>query len=75
MEIKKTSKIEEVFNKHPEVAEVMNKHGLHCIGCMMSRFETLEEGAKAHGANDEDIDCMIKEMNEVVGGKENEDNS
>ena len=61
--IAKESKIDEVFREYPETAEIMKKYGLHCIGCMASRFETIEEGAKAHGLDDKEIDAMIEEIN------------
>ena len=70
--ITKKSGIDTVFEKHPETTNIMNKYGLHCFGCMMSRFETIGDGAKAHGLSDEDIDKMIDEMNKFIqekGGK------
>lgn len=60
--------IGEVVQKHPKTAEVMLKYGLHCIGCSVAGWETIEEGAKRHGMDDKDIKKMILEMNEVVVG-------
>ncbi|MFC1754114.1 DUF1858 domain-containing protein [Thermoproteota archaeon] len=58
--------IGEILEKNPEVAEVMAKHGLHCIGCHVGLYEKLEDGCKAHGLDDDKIDLMVKEMNEKV---------
>jgi len=36
-----------------------------CIGCAMARLETIEQGAKAHGFSDEDVDELVKKLNET----------
>jgi len=56
-------KIMDVVADHPEAIEVMFKYGLHCVGCHVAQFESVEDGAKAHGMSDKDIDKMIHEMN------------
>jgi len=56
--------IAEAVEKNPKAAEIMLKYGLHCIGCHISPFETIEQGAMVHGISDEDIDKMVAEMNE-----------
>jgi hybrid cluster-associated redox disulfide protein len=42
------------------------KYGLHCIGCHMSADESIEDGARAHGLDDQEISKMIKEINENI---------
>lgn len=39
----------------PEVAGVLGKFNLGCVGCMGAMNETLEQGAKAHGLDVEEI--------------------
>lgn len=56
----------DIISRYPETAEVMMKYGLHCVGCHVAAFETLEQGAKAHGMSDKDIESMLAEMNELV---------
>ena len=56
----------EIVEKYPKAVEVMLKKGMHCIGCHVAFFETIEDGARAHGMSDKDIEKMLKEMNEVV---------
>ena len=70
MEIKKDMLIGDVVKKHPETAMIMMENGLHCVGCHVSAFETVEQGARAHGISDDDIDRMVDKMNEVVKDKE-----
>ncbi len=56
----------DIVVKYPEVAGVMIKHGLHCVGCHVAAYETLEQGASAHGMSEKEMESMIREMNEVV---------
>ena len=39
----------------PEVAKVLGQFNLGCVGCMGAMNETIEQGARAHGLNAEDI--------------------
>ncbi len=57
----------ELLEKHPESIEILMNSGMHCIGCPASMFETLEDGALAHGIN---VDKLVKEINERL--RENE---
>ena len=64
--ITKESIIGDVLKKHPKSADVMFKHGLHCIGCHVSAFESIENGCKVHGMDEKQIDALVKEINKVV---------
>ena len=64
--ITKNMTFQDVIEKHPNAAEVMIKYGLHCIGCHVASWETIEQGAKGHGMSDSDIDNMVDEMNKAV---------
>jgi len=57
----------EVIQKYPETAEVFLKYGLHCVGCQVAAWETIEQGAMAHGIKD--IDQLVKDLNEAVEEK------
>lgn len=61
--ITKNMKIDEVLKKYPETAEVFGKHGFHCIGCAAASFETLAQGAMAHGIN---VDKLIEDLNKAT---------
>lgn len=65
-EITKGMTLGEIITKYPEVVDIMMKRGLHCVGCHVAAYETLEQGAKAHGMSDKDVESMINEMNELV---------
>lgn len=53
----------ELIQQFPDAAPVLANYGLHCIGCHIAVIETVEQGAKAHGLSEEQIDSMIEEMN------------
>ena len=63
MKINKQMKIDEVLRKYPETVEVFGKHGFHCIGCAAASFESIEQGAVAHGI---DADELIEDLNKAV---------
>jgi len=55
--------IDKVIQKYPSTTEVFMQHGLHCIGCMASTAETIEQGALVHGMKKKDIKRLIKDLN------------
>lgn len=68
--INKSMTFGEVMERYPFAAEIFFKHGLHCVGCHVAFFETIEQGATAHGMDEETIDNMIKEVNNAIKKKE-----
>jgi len=64
--ITKDMTISEVIEEYPSTIETLLMTGVHCIGCHVSYFETLEQGMKGHGMTDEEIDEVINEMNNIV---------
>lgn len=64
--------ITDIVETYPETFEVFMSHGMHCIGCMAAEFETVEEGANAHGI---DVEELMKDLNDVIKTDElDEDN-
>ena len=64
--IKKEMSMGDILAKYPEAADVFQKHGLHCLGCAIASFETIEQGALAHGM---DIDKLLEDLNKVANKK------
>ena len=56
----------EAVSRYPKTAQVMMARGLHCIGCHVAAWESIEDGARGHGLSDKEIDEMVKEMNKVA---------
>lgn len=63
MTITKEMTIEQVVSEYPETMLVFMRHGLHCVGCHVSAYESIEEGAMAHGIN---VDALVADLNKVV---------
>ena len=64
--ITKESIIGDVLKKYPKSAEIMFRHGLHCIGCHVSAFESIEAGCKVHGMDKKQIDALVKDINSIT---------
>ena len=58
--ITKDMPISDVVKKHPETIPVFMKHGLHCIGCAVAAFESVGEGAAAHGI---EVEALVPDLN------------
>ena len=57
--ITKNILIGELVNSYPEKVHILGKHGMHCIGCHVATWETLEQAAQSHGI---DVDNLLKEL-------------
>ena len=64
--ITKDTSIMEVLQAEPESREVFVKHGMHCMGCFGSEFESIEMGARSHEIN---LEVLLAELNEVIRRK------
>ena len=60
MKINKKMSFSEIIQKKPESIEILLGKGMHCIGCGMAGYETLEQGALSHGL---DPDEIVREIN------------
>lgn len=68
--ITKKTKLSQIIKNNPDLAKILIKdYGLHCLGCFAVAFETLEQGAKAHGMSAKEIDKMVKNLNQKLKTK------
>ncbi|MBU4502126.1 MAG: DUF1858 domain-containing protein [Nanoarchaeota archaeon] len=58
--------ISEVVAKHPETIEVFLEHGMGCFGCGIAQFETVAQGAEAHGI---DVKKLMDALNKAAKKK------
>ena len=65
--ITKDMGIMEAIQKYPDIVGVFVAHGLGCIGCAMANFESIEQGAVAHGM---DLESLMKDLNETAAEME-----
>lgn len=61
--ISRNTKLGEILKINESAAEHLFERGLSCIGCPMAMEETLEQGCKAHGMNEKEIEDLLKKIN------------
>lgn len=64
--IAKDTTIGEIVEKYPQIVPALMGLGLHCVGCHAAGFESLEEGFKAHGMDDKQVDEAVNKLNKLV---------
>ena len=45
------------------IAPILMRAGMHCLGCPSSQMESLEEAAMVHGL---DVDVLVKQINDFL---------
>ena len=45
------------------IAPILMRAGMHCIGCPSAQGESLEEAAMVHGM---DVDVLVQQINEML---------
>lgn len=70
MKITKGMNIIEVVQRYPDTMMVFMYAGMGCFGCHAAQFETIEEGATAHGI---DPDKLVEALNEIVEASDEAD--
>ena len=46
------------------IAPILMRAGMHCLGCPSSQMESLEEEAMVHGL---DVDVLVNQINDFLG--------
>ena len=46
------------------IAPILMRAGMHCLGCPSSQMESLEEAAMVHGL---DVDVLVNLINDFLG--------
>lgn len=64
--ITKEIKIGDLMVNYPQAVEILFEEGIHCLGCGAAHFESLEDGLKAHGKSDHEIEEIVKKLNKAV---------
>ena len=45
------------------IAPILMRAGMHCLGCPSSQMESLEEAAMVHGL---DVDVLVNQINDFL---------
>ncbi len=62
--IDKTTLIEEIVEKYPELIRPLREHEIVCIRCGEPIWGTLAQVASEKGI--EDVDAIVEEMNRII---------
>ena len=54
--------IAEILSTNPKTAEVFQRFGMHCLGCLAAAGESVRQAAEVHGIN---LDELITELGKV----------
>ncbi len=64
-------KISDLVTTFPELIDLlMFDYGLHCVNCIISELDTLQEGALLHGIEGKEFDEMLLRIERIVNGEE-----
>ena len=66
VKVTKDDNLSTLLQKYPEVEEILTDYGLHCVGCALNAFDSVEAGSKVHGMDDEEIQEMVDRINEFI---------
>lgn len=50
----------------PNIAPILMRAGMHCLGCPASQMESLEEASMVHGL---DADILVEQINDYLGAE------
>ena len=62
--VTKNTLIGQLLQIDPNIAAILMRAGMHCIGCPSSQMESLEEAAMVHGL---DVDVLVNQINDFLG--------
>ena len=60
-QISKDMKIGELLQVDPNIAAILMRAGMHCIGCPSAHGESLTEAAMVHGMDANKLEVQINE--------------
>ncbi len=60
-QISKDMKIGELLQVDPNIAAILMRAGMHCIGCPSAQGESLTEAAMVHGMDANKLEVQINE--------------
>ncbi len=64
MRITKEMTIFETIRSHPKAMEVFRSYEMSCSGCLAVVEESIEKGARRHGA---DLERLLADLNALFG--------
>ena len=65
-QVSKDMFIGELIRLDPNVAPILMRAGMHCLGCPSAQMESLAEAAMVHGL---DVDVLVAQINDFLENK------
>lgn len=62
-QVTKDTLIGEALAINMDIAPILMKAGMHCVGCPSAQGESIEEACMVHGM---DSEALVKEINEFL---------
>lgn len=62
--VSKDMLIGQILQIDANIAPILMRAGMHCLGCPSSQMESLEEAAMVHGL---DVDVLVNQINDFLG--------
>ena len=62
-QVTKQMLIGQLIKLDPNIAPILMRAGLHCLGCPSAQMESLEEAAMVHGI---DADILVNQINDFL---------
>ncbi len=75
MEIEKDILIEDLVEDYPFAEEFLRVKGIKCIRCGEPIWGTLEDACKEKGFSDQEIEQIVKDLNEINQNKNQQNES
>ncbi|MDO5336689.1 MAG: DUF1858 domain-containing protein [Eubacteriales bacterium] len=63
MQVTKDMLIGQLVRLNPNIAPILMRAGMHCLGCPSAQAESLEEAAMVHGL---DADVLVAQINDFL---------
>ena len=64
--VSKDMLIGQLLQVDANIAPILMRAGMHCLGCPSSQAESLEEACMVHGI---DCDDLVSKMNEILADR------
>ena len=61
--VTKSMLIGELLTVDPNIAPILMRAGMHCLGCPSSQMETIEQAVMVHGIEPQEL---VDRLNDVV---------
>ncbi|MCL5957705.1 MAG: DUF1858 domain-containing protein [Chloroflexi bacterium] len=61
--------VDEVVTRYPRTVRTFFKYGLHCVGCHISAYDSIADGARSHSVC---VETLLDELNRAIEPPEGE---